>query len=261
MSFLVLIVLCLVQGLTEFLPVSSSGHLLLFSQLFGINDNNLLLNLFLHMATLVAVVIVYRKIIWKILKKPFQPLTYKLILSTSITLIFALCYELFNIDAYVTSFYGFCFLITSILLLTAHRFQKQASVVSANSEINHKSAVLVGFVQGLAVLPGISRSGSTICSLLLSGNTEEKSAEYSFLLSIPIIVGGFIFELIKIDNLASVFAATSPLEIIFAFVFTFAVAFVSLKLTLKLLKKNKFIFFSIYLLFISIFVIIFNIIF
>ena len=260
MSFLVLFVLCLVQGLTEFLPVSSSGHLLLFSQLFGINDNNLLLNLFLHIATLVAVIIVYRKVILKILKKPFQPLTFKLLLSTSITLVFAFAYELLNIDKYVTHFYGFCFLITSILLFVTHKFQKRASVVSANPEITYKSATLVGFVQGLAVLPGISRSGSTICSLLLSGNNEEKSAEYSFLLSIPIIIGGFVFELIKIENFAEVFATTSPLSIIFAFVFTFAVALLSLKLTLKLLKKNKFIFFSIYLFFISIFVIIFNII-
>ena len=261
MSFLILIVLCLVQGLTEFLPVSSSGHLLLFSQLFGINDNNLLLNLFLHMATLVAVVIVYRKVILKILKKPLQPLTFKLLLSTSITLVFALSYELLNIDKYVTHFYGFCFLITSILLFVTHKFQKHASVVSANPEINYKSAALVGVVQGFAVLPGISRSGSTICSLLLAGNDEEKSAEYSFLLSIPIIIGGFVFELLKIKNFAEVFATTSPLEIIFAFVFTFAVAFLSLKLTLKILKKNKFIFFSIYLLLVSIFVIIYNFIF
>ena len=261
MSFLVLIILCLVQGLTEFLPVSSSGHLLLFSQLFGIHDNNLLLNLFLHMATLLAVVTHYRKIIWKIIKKPFQPLTFKLLLSTSITLIFALAYEILNIDNYVTHFYGFCFLITSILLLLTHKFQKRASVVSLNPEINYKSATLVGLVQGLAVLPGISRSGSTIASLILAGNSEEQSAEYSFLLSIPIIIGGFIFELFKIDNFAEIFAATSPISIIFAFVLTFAVALLSLKLTIKLLKKNKFIFFSIYLFFVSIFVIIFNIIF
>ncbi len=259
MSFLILIILCLVQGLTEFLPVSSSGHLLLFSQLFGINDNNLLLNLFLHIATLVAVVTHYRKVILKILKKPFQPLTFKLLLSTAITLIFALVYEIFNIDKYVTNIYGFCFLITSILLFVTHKFQKQASVVTSNPNISYKSATLVGFVQGLAVLPGISRSGSTICSLILAGNDEAKSAEYSFLLSIPIIIGGFIFELIKIDNFGEIFASTSPLKIIFAFVFTFAVALLSLKLTLKVLKKNKFIFFSIYLFLISIFVIIFNI--
>ncbi len=258
MSFFILLILCLVQGLTEFLPVSSSGHLLLMEQLFGLKDNLLLINLFLHLATLVAVVIIYRKVILKIIKKPFQPLTYKLLLSTAITLVFAFSYEIFGIDKFVTKIYGFCFLITAILLLVTHKFQKRASVVSANPEITLKSSIIVGFVQGFAVLPGISRSGSTIASLILSGETEEQSAEYSFLLSIPIIVGGFVLELFKIKNFAEVFALTSPLFIIFAFIFTFIVALVSLKLTLKLLKKNKFIFFSIYLFLISIFVIIFN---
>ena len=240
MNFWILVILCLVQGLTEFLPVSSSGHLLLFEQLFGIKDNLLLLNLFLHLATLVAVVIVYRKIIWKIIKKPFQPLTYKLILSTSITLVFAICYEIFNIDSVVTKIYGFCFLATSLLLFITHKFEQKATVVSASNQIKTKSAVIVGFVQGLAVLPGISRSGSTICSLMLAGENKEQSAEYSFLLSIPIIIGGFVFELVKLDNISEAFVNFNPLYSIFAFVFTFFIAFLSLKLTLKLLKGNKF---------------------
>lgn len=258
MSFLVLAILCLVQGLTEFLPISSSGHLLLFSQLFGINDNNLLLNLFLHLATLVAVVTHYRKTIWNLLKKPFQPLTFKLLLSTIITVVFALIYELSGIDAHVTKIYGFCFLLTAAILFAAHRFEKKSATVTAKNEIGTKSAILVGAVQGLAVLPGLSRSGSTICSLIFAGNSEEKSAEYSFLLSIPIIIGGFIFEIIKADTSTFSNISLNPAYYIFAFVFTFIVALISLKLTLKLLKRNKFIFFSIYLLLISIFVIIFN---
>lgn len=258
MSIFVLIVLCIVQGLTEFLPVSSSGHLLLFSQLFGINENNLLLNLFLHMATLVAVVIVYRKIIWKLIKKPFQPLTFKLILSTAITLVFAFTYELLNIDDIVTTFYGFCFLATGILLLTTHYFQKHSSVVSIGNEIKTRSAVLVGFVQGLAVLPGISRSGSTICTLLLMGESEENASEYSFLLSIPIIIGGFVFELLKCDSFSNLTLGLPASAYLLAFAITFLTAFVSLKLTLKLLKGKKFNLFGIYLVLISIFTIIFN---
>lgn len=258
MSFYILVLLCVVQGLTEFLPVSSSGHLLLLEQLFGLTDNLLLLNLFLHLATLVAVLIVYRKAILKLIKKPFQPLTFKLILSTSITIIFALIYEIFDIDSIVTCIYGFCFLATSILLFLTHEFQKRSSVINANTSIKPSNAVLVGIVQGLAVLPGISRSGSTICSLILCGESKESASEYSFLLSIPVIIGGFIFELLKLDNISLAFKTLNPAYAIFAFAFTFVIAFLSLKLTLKLLKSNKFNLFAIYLLFISIFVIIFN---
>ena len=257
MSFLILCVLCIVQGLTEFLPVSSSGHLLMFEQLFNIEGNLLLLNLFLHMATLIAVIIVYRKIIWQLIKKPFQPLTYKLILSTLITLIFAFSYEIFGIDGFVVKIYGFCFLVTATLLLVTHKFQKKSCVIRTG-EIGFKSAVIVGLVQGLAVLPGISRSGSTISSLILTGNDETKSAEYSFLLSIPIILGGFVFELIKLIKTDSLILPVGVWECVFAFILTFIVSIISLKLTIKLLKKNKFIIFSIYLFIIGFIVLLFN---
>ncbi len=260
MSFWILCLLCIVQGLTEFLPVSSSGHLLLVEQIFKIEGDTLMLNLFLHLATLLAVIVVYRKIIWNLLKKPLQPLTYKLILSTVITVIMAVAYELLDLDKYGFKIYGFCFLITSIVLMVTYVFQKRSSTVKTG-EISVKSAILVGAVQGLAVLPGISRSGSTISSLILTGNDEEKASEYSFLLSIPVIFGGFILEIIKLvknGGTGNAFASISPWLCIFAFIFTFAVAFASLKITLKLLKKHKFVYFSIYLFILAIVVITLN---
>lgn len=259
MSFWVLFLLCLVQGLTEFLPVSSSGHLLFVEQLFGI-EGTLLLNLFLHLATLLAVVIVYRKIIWKLMKKPFQPLTYKLILSTALTVAIAVIYELLNLDRFGFKIYGFCFMITAIVLTITYFFQKKSTTVSSG-ELSIKSSVVVGIVQGFAVFPGISRSGSTISALLLTGNDEEKASEYSFLLSIPVILGGFALELIKLiknGGDGNAFAGLNIWMYIFAFIFTFVVAFASLKLTLRLLKKHKFIFFAIYLAVLSIAVISIN---
>lgn len=260
MNFWILSVLCLIQGLSEFLPISSSGHLLFAEQIFGIDGDILLLNLFLHVATLLAVIIVYRKTLLKLLKKPFQPLTYKLILSTAITVVFALAYEFLPTDSVITKIYGFCFLATAILLLSTFIFQKKSAIIPPN-EISTKSAIVVGFVQGIAVMPGISRSGSTISSLLLTGNNEEKSAEYSFLLSIPVIIGGFVFELIKLlkSSIASNAFATLPIwQCIYAFILTFLIALLSLKITLKLLKNNKFIYFSIYLFVLGIAVIVFN---
>ena len=128
MSLFILISLCIIQGLTEFLPISSSGHLLLFEQLFGFDENLLLLNLFLHLATVLAVIIVYRKILWKLIKNPFQPLTYKLAISTTITVLFAAAYNIFDINDFVPKIYGFCFLVTAILLLATHFFQKKSAV-------------------------------------------------------------------------------------------------------------------------------------
>ena len=257
MNFFVLCLLCIVQGLTEFLPISSSGHLLLFEQVFGIGGNTLGLNLFLHLATLVAVIIVYRGVIWKLLKKPLQPLTYKLLFSTTITLIFAFAYKFSGIDSIAYSFYGFSFLATAIILLLCHKFKQKSAVISP-PEISYKSAAVVGAAQGLAVFPGLSRSGTTIASLLFAGNNDTLSAEYSFLLSIPIIVGGFVLELVTAENLSLAFCGLSLLECGFAFCLTFIVSVLSLKLTIKMLKNNRFIYSSVYLFILSIFVIIFN---
>ena len=238
--------MCLIQGLTEFLPVSSSGHLIIVEQVFGVEGNLLLINLFLHMATLLAVVVVYRKTIWKLIKKPFQPLTYKLILSTVITLVFAFSYKIFNMETFSYKICGICFLMTAILLMTTHVVQLKAAVVKTTG-ISTKSAVLAGIAQGFAVLPGLSRSGSTIASLILTGNGESESAEYSFLLSVPIIVGGFILELASSMPLKISMGGYSAIECVFAFILTFIVSIISLKITIKMLKNNKFNWFALYL--------------
>lgn len=246
MNFLVLCLLCLVQGLTEFLPISSSGHLFLIENLFGISGEKLTLNLFLHLATLFAVVIVYRKTILKILRKPFQPLTYKLVLTTILTAIIALAYKFFKLEPLANKLYGLFFILTALILFANFVFQKKSAVVRVG-EIGYKSAIIVGFVQGLAVLPGLSRSGSTISALTFCGNAEDKSAEYSFLISIPIIIGGFIIELLTFNNTTNAFASLSVFECMFAFALTFLTSLLSLKITIKMFRKNKFVYFSIYL--------------
>ena len=240
-----LILLCIVQGVTEFLPVSSSGHLLFVEQLFGITENLMILNLFLHVATLLAVVVVYRKIIWNLLKKPFQPYTYKLIIATLCSVLLAFGYKFSGVDSIVTKIYPFGFLITSILLFACHKVQRHNIGFSEN-EISYKNSVLVGVVQGIAVVPGISRSGSTISSLILTGNDEKKASEFSFLLSIPIIIGGFVLELLQIKNDFISVNFQAFYVYILAFVLTFIVSIIALKITIKLLKKHKFIVFSVY---------------
>lgn len=257
MSVWVLMLLCVVQGLTEFLPVSSSGHLLFFEQVFSVSENIMFLNLFLHVATLLAVVIIYRKIIWKIIKKPFCKLTLNLLIATIISVVLAFAYEFSGIDRVVTKIYSFGFLATSILLLACHMFQKKAVVVGQN-DLSLKSAAVVGVVQGIAVLPGLSRSGSTISSLVLTGNDEQKASEFSFLLSIPIIVGGFILEIFQMNKSGFNVGFFDIKIYILAFILTFTVSILALKLTIKLLKKQKFIIFSAYTFFMFIVTFLFN---
>ena len=136
-------------------------------------------------------------------------------------------------------------LVCSILLFACHIFQKRSLVVGQNN-ISFKNATLVGIVQGIAVIPGLSRSGSTISSLILSGNDEQKASEFSFLLSVPIIVGGFVLELFQMNKSGFNLGFFDIKIYILAFVLTFLVSIVALKLTIKLLKKHKFIIFSIY---------------
>ncbi len=249
--------LCIVQGLTEFLPVSSSGHLVFIEQIFDVETEMLLLNLFLHLASLLAVIIFYRKTILNLIKKPFQPLTYKLLLSTAVTSVFALSYEFLNLNSYVFKIYGFCFLITSLILFCCHKFQKNAVVIK-KATLSYFDAFAVGAVQGLAVIPGISRSGSTITTLIFLKNKEETASEYSFLMSIPIIIGGFVFELMKVENFETLFETVNLWQYLLGFLLTFVVAYVSLKITVKMLKSQKFVHFSTYLLIISIIVIAMN---
>lgn len=257
MNIWVLLILCVIQGLTEFLPVSSSGHLLFLEQMFGVNENLMLLNLFLHVATLLAVVIVYRKIIWQLLKKPFQRYTFKLLIATIFSVLLAFLYKFSGLENIVTKIYPFGFLLTSILLLLCHLFQKKAEIVSMN-EISIKQSILVGLVQGVAVVPGLSRSGSTISSLILSGQDEKRASEFSFLLSIPIIVGGFVLELLEFNGSGVILQDISLLSYIFAFLLTFIISMIALKLTIKLLKKKKFIIFSIYTFLVFIVTFVFN---
>ncbi|MBQ8426039.1 MAG: undecaprenyl-diphosphate phosphatase [Clostridia bacterium] len=251
MKIWILLVLCLVQGLTEFLPVSSSGHLLLFENIFNIENNLLLLNLFLHLSTLVAVMVYYRKVIIKLIKKPFQPLSYKLLLSTIITVIIAFAYEILNLDKTLNKFYGYFFIATAIILTITYIFQKKSVRISVG-EISYKSSIIVGVVQGIAVLPGISRSGSTISSLILSGSDEKQATEYSFLLSIPIIIGGFVLELLKIDNINNLFYGLPPIMFFVAFAVTFLISLFALKITEKIVSKNRFIYFAMYLVIVGI---------
>ena len=187
----------LVQGLGEFLPISSSGHLLLMQRMFGDSEGSHLSTVLLHVATLAAVCVVYREQIWDIIKKPFQKKTLWLIVSTAATVaVMLILKKLLNVDAEKEySLLGFCFLATALILTAAEFARKRIRRSFTANTMNWAQSVFIGVLQGIAILPGISRSGSTITGALFCGVKKKSAAEFSFLLSIPAIVGGAVLEI------------------------------------------------------------------
>lgn len=191
------IVLGLVQGLGEFLPISSSGHLMLTERLLGISEGGRLMTLLLHVATLAAVCIVYRKQILELIKHPFQWKTLWLIIATVITVVlWVVIKKAFGLTEELQfSLLGFFFLFTSLLLLAAEYAKANIRRIYTCNTMKWWHPLLIGGLQAIAVLPGVSRSGATITGALLGGVKKKEAAEFSFLLSIPAILGGAILEL------------------------------------------------------------------
>lgn len=191
MKYLKAVVLGLTQGVTEFLPVSSSGHLALLEGL-GFAPSDVFLNLTLHVATLAAVLIVMRREVWGILRHPVRGDGKYVLLSSLPTVGIALLFEAFCPALLTGRLLAFGFLCTAALLFLSEKFSRDRG-----SGIGVGNSLITGAMQGFAVLPGLSRSGATIAALRLSGVPYERAAAFSFLLSVPVIAGGFLFEGVK----------------------------------------------------------------
>lgn len=233
------------QGLTEFLPVSSSGHLVVMQHLFGLDEPQLLFDVMLHVGTLCAVVVVFRKDLWGILnglwaivtghRRHARPaghdesvrLLWFVIIASIPTGIIGLSLK----DVVETlfgsvRFVGVAFLITGVILW-ASRFARRPS--KHISTMTAGDALVIGFVQGIAVTPGISRSGTTISGGLLLGIDRELTARFSFLLAIPAILGAAVVELRDVTAV--------PQDVWPAILAGTAVASVSGYLSLKMLLR------------------------
>lgn len=249
MSILVALILGIIQGLTEFLPVSSSGHLVLFQKIFGIESNLILFDVILHLGTLIAVVIVYRKSILELIKHPFSKKMGYLVIGTIPTVIIALLFKDFFESAFNGNILFVGFLATSLLLFIASYCDRKYKNYKT---LKAKHIFVMGLFQGLAILPGLSRSGSTTCSSIVMGIKKEETLEYSFLLSIPIILASLVYELIfsKVT-----FVSSDILPIIIGFVSSAIFGIFSIIIMKKVIKKNNYKYFAIYLIILSCFLI------
>lgn len=238
MTWYTAIFLGLVQGLAEFLPISSSGHLLLFETWFGITDGGLLLTLILHLATLLAVVVVYHRRLWQLIRHPWCVETAQLGLATVITCGMVLVFHnvidrLFSIAAL-----PYMFLLCGIYLLLPTVLKPKTN------ERRWLHAVTMGSAQGVAVVPGLSRSGMTITTGRLSGMTSAESTDFSFLMSLPIILASLLWELLQGGSVQNLGVGS----ILLAFVTAFVSGIVAIKFMLNLTRKIDLRWFAVYLL-------------
>ena len=214
MNTLEAIILGTVQGLTEFLPVSSSGHLVLFQNLFGMHEPELLFDICLHVGTLTAVLIVFYREIFQILTALVQfpgrlrsaggirnllagdesiRMALLIVVGSIPTAVIGLLFKEITDQLFGSlTIVGCMLLVTGTLLWLTRRIRSKGRPIERTSL---KDALLVGLVQGLAILPGISRSGSTIATALFLGVDRKLAGRYSFLLSIPAIVGALVLGL------------------------------------------------------------------
>lgn len=275
MSLLQSILMGVIQGVTEFLPVSSSGHLAIFKALFHIEEPGLLFDVLLHVGTLIAVFIVYFRDIWKMIVEFFLLLRdffgnvgiffknhfghgdqkYRRLVSNGyrkMDLLIIVATIPTGIIGIVNSDFvemasellivpGICLILTGILLLVAEH-TRGGSKTPKN--ISYSNAFIVGICQGIATLPGLSRSGTTITACLVSGFNRKFAVKFSFILSIPAILGSLVFELKDVE-LAMVTSA-DMLNYIVGMVVAGVVGFICIKMMLLVVREKKFVGFAIY---------------
>ncbi len=291
MGFLEAILLGIFQGLTEFLPVSSSGHLAIFKQLMDLEEVGIAFDILLHVGTLVAVCVAFRQDVWElvvngfgiifdffkdvviffknltvkedkkekyidILSTPYRRFVMLIIVSTIPTGIIGVFFKIIGFDEFAGSVLfipGIGLIITSILLFIADRLPSGDDTAETAS---YGKALFIGLCQGIATLPGISRSGTTITACLGCKFDREFAVKYSFIMSIPAILGAAVLDV------PDLFTQSLPLETILAYiagtVASGLVGYVCIKTMLKVVKQKKFIIFSIYCLIAGITVIVLN---
>lgn len=265
MHILQSIIMGIVQGLSEFLPISSSAHLVITSNLYKVlkgleltqeSSQEIFLDIMLHLGTLIAVLIYFRKDIIEILKAFLSAVKSRnfsdgnakialyILIGTIITVVIAFpLHDVAENLVYSPAIVGLLLIFTGILLFSAEAFSKRIQDKSA--KIDFKTSIFIAIAQGLAALPGFSRSGLTIATGLLNKKDRLTSARYSFLLSIPIILGAsMVYPIIKIDF--HEFANYNWSAIILGTIASATVGYLCIKYFLKFVGKYSLAFFGYY---------------
>lgn len=252
MTWLEALILGLIQGLTEYLPVSSSGHLAIGQALFGMEsgEENLMFTVAVHVATVMStIVVLWSEIDWifRGLFKCELNVETKYVLNIIVSMIPVGIVGLFFKDQVEAVFgsgllvVGCCLLITAALLTFSYYAKPRPK-----ETISWKDALIIGIAQAVAVLPGVSRSGSTIATGLMLGNKKESLAQFSFLMVIPPILGEALLDVMKMVKGENVMGSIEMLPLAIGFVAAFLSGCLACKWMINIVKRGKLIYFGIY---------------
>ena len=243
------IILGIVQGLTEFIPVSSSGHIEIFNYILDTdysNDSNMMMTVVLHAATALSTIVIFRKDIGKILSGLMQfkwnddfKFSLKIILSMIPAAFIGVVF-----DDYIDSFFsGNLVLVGSMLIVTAILLYFADKAKSTDKGVSNANAIIIGISQAIAILPGISRSGATISTSVLLGIDRSESARFSFLMVVPLILGKMSKDVMD-GALTQSGQEITPL--LLGFIAAFLTGLVACKWMIAIVKRSKLRYFSLY---------------
>ncbi|RXI99439.1 undecaprenyl-diphosphatase UppP [Anaerobacillus alkaliphilus] len=257
MNWIEALILGVVQGLSEFLPISSSAHLIIVQKILGIHveGNQLEFEVLLHFASLLAVTIYFRKDLSDIVKGFFSYLLSRqnekkvhfhfgwlLILSTGVTAVLGKLFEdVLGNNMTNTTTIGASLIVTGLFLILIEHGVKPGKRTAG--QMTWRDGVIIGFGQALAVLPGISRAGSTLVTALWCGLDKQTAVRYSFLLSIPLIVG---ISIVEIPEMSPLFFNEYFFETTIAFIASFLFAIVGIKWLISMVNRTKLSYFAVY---------------
>lgn len=255
----------LVQGLTEFLPVSSSGHIVIAQELLNIHfeeDENLLFAIVLHFATALSTIVIFRKDIIQIFKGLFQFKNneeFQFSLKIVLSMIPAALVGVLLKDT-LEEIFSNLLIVGVMLLVTACLLYFADKAKNTGKDIRYKDALFIGIAQGFAaLLPGLSRSGSTISTSIILGNDKSKAARFSFLMVLPLIFGATAKMFLDANEAGGLNVGKMPIGALVAgFIAAFISGLIACKWMINLVKKAKLSYFSIYCLLIGITVIVYS---
>ncbi len=237
-------ILAILQGIAEFLPISSSGHLVIGEKLLDLHAPSMRLDLGLHMGTLISVFVFYRAVIWRIIQKREWCYVGRIILSAvPACLFYFVGKDWFDETAKNVTLVGWLLIVTGVVLISTRFLPRGAKAVDT------KGSLLMGIAQAFALWPGLSRSGMTLAAARLGKIDAEKSAEFSFLMSAPLIIGGLLLEIMKSFDSTPILDKVTEVSwgyVAFGAALSAVVGYFALKILLQTLRSASFWMFGIY---------------